>query len=139
MSRRLEKITRTIRDVVSNVIENHLSDPRIRGMSSITHIELAADLSAAKIYLSILCDSRKDQELTCKAINNAKGFIRTRLASILTTRSCPALSFYLDDSLKKGIETIRILDQLQEEQIEKKAMESEEIEQELTVEDTDEE
>ena len=77
MSRRQEKITRTIRDVVSNVIENQLSDPRIRGMSSITHIELAADLSAAKIYLSILCDTKKDQELTCGAINNAKGFFGT--------------------------------------------------------------
>ena len=112
MSRRLEKISRTIRDVVSDVIQNQLADPRISGMVSITRVDLAADLSVAKIYLSIIGADRKHQELSCRAVSNAGGFIRTRLASVLTTRTCPALDFHLDDSLKKGFETTQLLDKL---------------------------
>jgi len=119
MSRRLEKISRTIRDVVSDVIQNQLSDPRISGMISITRVDLAADLSMAKIYLSIIGTDRKRQQLSCKAISNASGFIRTRLASVLTTRTCPALDFHLDDSLKKGFEITQLLDKLAAERNDK--------------------
>ena len=112
MSRRIEKLSRTIRDVVSDVIQNQLSDPRIRGMVSITRVELASDLSLAKIYLSVIGVDSKHQELSCKAVISAGGFIRTRLASVLTTRTCPSLEFHLDDSLKKGFGITQLLDKL---------------------------
>ena len=112
MSRRLEKISRTIRDVVSDAIQNQLSDPRIKGLVSVTHIDLAADMSLAKVYLSIIGTDSNNQQLSCKAISNASGFIRTKLASVLTTRNCPALEFHLDDSLKKGFEITQLLDKL---------------------------
>ena len=119
MSRRLEKLSRTIRDVVSEVIQSQLSDPRIRGMVSITRVELAGDLSVAKVYLSVIGVDSKDQQLSCKAIISASGFIRTRLASVLTTRTCPSLDFHLDDSLKKGFEITQLLDKLAAERNDK--------------------
>ena len=112
MNRRLEKITRTVRDVISDAIQNHLADPRIQGLVSITRVDLAPDLSVARIYLSIMGVDEKKQKLCCETITRASGFIRSRLAGALTTRNCPALKFILDDSIKRGFEITRMLDKL---------------------------
>lgn len=124
MSRRMEKITRTIRDVVSEVIQNQLSDPRITGMVSVMRVEVTGDLSVAKIFLSILGVDEKHQKLSCRAIRNGTGFIRTRLAAVLTTRTCPELHFILDDSLKKGFEITQLIDKLAAERIESESIEA---------------
>jgi len=118
MNRRIEKLTRTVRDVISDQIQNHLSDPRIKGLVSVTRVELAADMSMAKIYLSVVGVEPNQEKLTFEAIQNATGFMRSHLAKILTTRICPALNFYLDDSIKKSFEVCHILDQLELERIE---------------------
>ena len=117
MSRRLEKVSRTIRDTVSEVIQNQLSDPRIRGLISVTRIKVAADFSTAHVYLSIIGVETKQQQLTTQAIQHAAGFIQSRLANVLSTRSCPTLSFTLDDSLKKSSEVLNIINQLSKEYI----------------------
>jgi len=117
MSRRLEKVSRTIRDTVSEVIQNQLSDPRIRGLISVTRVKVAADFSTAHIYLSIIGIDTKQQQLSTQAIQHAAGFIQSRLASVLSTRSCPILNFTLDDSLKKGSEVLNIINQLAAENV----------------------
>ncbi len=119
MNRRIEKLTRTVRDVISDLIQNHLSDPRIKGLVGVTRVELAHDLSVAKIYLSIAGVEPVQEKLTFEAVKNATGFMRTHLSKILTTRVCPALNFYLDDSIKKSFEVSQILDRLEYERIEK--------------------
>ncbi len=116
MSRRIEKLTRTIRDIVSDTIQNHLSDPRILALTSVTRVELAPDLSLAKIYLSMFDPAGTKRDLCLQAINNATGFVRTRLAGSLKTRICPALVFYHDESIQKGREIERLLDQIAQEQ-----------------------
>lgn len=117
MSRRIEKLTRTIRDVISDSIQNHLSDPRIKGLVSVTRVELAPDLSVAKIFISVVGVEEKQQQLSFEAVKNASGFMRSHLAKILTTRICPALVFHLDNSLKKGFEVCQILNRLADERL----------------------
>ena len=117
MSRRLEKVSRTIRDTVSEVIQSQLSDPRIRGLISVTRVKVAADFGTAHIYLSIIGIDTKQQQLSTQAIQHAAGFIQSRLASVLSTRSCPILNFTLDDSLKKGSEVLNIINQLAAENV----------------------
>lgn len=125
MSRRLEKVSRTIRDTVSEVIQSQLSDPRIRGLISVTRVKVAADFSTAHIYLSIIGIDTKQQQLSVQAIQHAAGFIQSRLASVLTTRSCPILNFTLDDSLKKSSEVLNIISQLAAENVHLSSQEDE--------------
>jgi len=112
MSQRVEKITRIIRDTVSEVIQNHLSDPRIKGLISVTRVDLAGDLRTARVYLSVLGATEKQQEQSIYAISHASGYIQSFLAKALTIRSCPLLTFYPDSSLKKGFEVVQIIDRL---------------------------
>ena len=101
--------------MISDLIQNQLSDPRVKGLVSVTRVEVAPDLSLAKIYLSVAGVEEAQEKLTFDAVQNATGFMRSHLAKILTTRTCPALKFYQDDSLKKGFEVCQILDRLADE------------------------
>lgn len=116
--KRLEKVSKIIRSTISDVIQNDLSDPRVRGMVSVTRVELAADLRSGRVYLSILGLDETGSQLCFKGIEHAKGYIQSRLASNLTMKSCPVLSFYLDDSLKKGFKMLQLLDEVAAENAE---------------------
>ena len=125
-SRRLEKVSRTIRNTVSEVIQNHLSDPRITGLISVTRVQASPDLRLAKVYLSVVGADSKQADLTLQAVKHARGYIQSRLADNLSMRSCPKLDFYLDDSIKKGFEISHILDKIAAENAERASVETSE-------------
>jgi len=114
-SRRLEKIAHAIQSILGPMLQNQISDPRVNGLISITRVEVSADLSIAKIYLSILGLDDKHQQLALQGITHAGGFLRRKLSDQLTMRTCPFLRFYLDSSLKKEQEILQILHQVASE------------------------
>ena len=124
-TRRQEKVSRTIRNTVSEVIQNELSDPRVQGLVSITRVDTSPDLRNARVYLSMLGVGEKQQELSLQGIRHARGYIQSRLASRLTMKSCPTLSFFLDDSLKKGFEITQLIDRATSESSGRKDFQSE--------------
>ena len=81
-------------------------------MISVTRVETAADMQNAHVYLSMIGVDERQQQLSLRGIRHAKGFIQSLLADRLTTRTCPTLVFHLDDSLKKGIEIGKLIDQV---------------------------
>jgi ribosome-binding factor A len=111
-SRRLEKISKIIQTTVSEVIQNHLSDPRITGLIGVTRVQVSPDLRLARVFLSVVGTDPKQEGLTLQAVKHARGYIQTRLADTLTTRTCPRLDFQLDESIKKGFVISHILDQI---------------------------
>ena len=118
-SRRLERANNIVRQTVSDAIQNHLSDPRIRGLISVTRVQTSADMHTAHVYLSMLGIDEREQKLSLRGIRHAKGYIQSLLAARLTTKTCPTLSFHLDDSLKKGFEIGKLIDQVTSEMAER--------------------
>ena len=111
-TRRLEKVSKVIRNTVSEVIQNELSDPRIKGLVSVTRVELSADLRKARVYLSVLGVDDRGQQLCLHGIEHAGGHIQARLARQMATKVCPILRFFLDDSLKKTVEILQLINQV---------------------------
>jgi ribosome-binding factor A len=118
-TRRQEKVARIVRQVVSDAIANHLSDPRITGFVTVTRVEMAADLRAADVYLSIfetettrLDRDKADDEYgkTFDAIKHAKSRIQAMLANRLQSKFCPVLRFRTDKQLKNTLDTINLID-----------------------------
>ncbi len=116
MSRRSERIGEAIRSELARLLHEEVTDPRI-GLVTLTRIDVAPDLSHAKIYWSCL-DALPGAEPTATAaredeaargLASAAGFLRTRLARALTTRKVPELRFVHDGSLAAGAETLRLL------------------------------
>ena len=106
---RIEKVASVVRQIVSDTIRDRLQDPRVSSMTSVTRVEVSPDLDWARVHVSIL-GSAAVQKTTMAALTSAAGYIQGILARSLHTRQCPRLVFLLDDSLKRGTEVMRIID-----------------------------
>lgn len=99
MSIRTDKIASVIRHAVQDVISRGLGDPRIRGLVSITRVDITDDLTEAKVYVSIL--PARFEDLTMHGLQDAAGHIQHAIGPAVTARRLPHLRFIKDDSLKK--------------------------------------
>lgn len=98
-----------VRNVVAEAIQRRLNDPRIEPLTSITRVEITPDLTLARVYVSVMApDARR--RLTVTALARAAGRIRTLLADHLTMRTIPRVEFHLDDSVRRGLETLAAID-----------------------------
>jgi len=114
-SRRQEKIARLIRESVSDTITNHLSDPRIEGLVSVTDVEISADLREAEVSLSIFACDEAAQQRTFEAIVHASRRIQAFLGKCITSRYCPQLRFCRDTRMKKTLETLNLIEEVARE------------------------
>jgi ribosome-binding factor A len=123
-TRRQEKAARVIKEAVSDAVANHLSDPRIEGFVSVTRVEVAPDLRTADVYLSIFGgNDDAAQERTYEAITHARSKIQSLLAGAMQSKFCPVLRFQKDESFKKAMETLKLIDQTRSEREKKDSAE----------------
>lgn len=107
-SHRSLRMAEAIREVVSSAILFEVADPRINSVTVI-NVELSRDLHNATIYVSIM-GTPSEQTRTMAGLKHATGFFQSRVAARLQTRFTPALTFKLDQSVKKSIEISRLID-----------------------------
>jgi ribosome-binding factor A len=115
---RLARVASVIREVAANTILFELRDPRVKNVT-VTRAEVAADLQHAKVYVSVM-GTDAEQRAALKGLQNAAGFIQSKLADRLLTRFLPLLTFVADDGPKKSIEVARILAEEKKRDEEKK-------------------
>jgi ribosome-binding factor A len=106
-SRRLLKAAEAIREVVGMAILTDLQDPRVRDVT-VTSVEVAPDMRQAKVYVSVMGNEAK-QNLSLRGLQNAAGFLQSKVARRIDTRYTPKLLFVLDQGVKKSIEVAQIL------------------------------
>jgi len=107
---RPERVAHIVRAVVSNAISHKLSDPRIEPLSSVTRVEVSRDLEHVKIFVSVMGDASVRRR-TMAGLNSAAGLVRRLVARQLPIRHCPQLSFQLDESIQRAVETIQLIDE----------------------------
>lgn len=110
MSVKLERITQIVRKEISDIIQFSLKDPSI-GFITVTDVEVTNDLSYAKIYVSFLGKAER-KEAGLRALESAKGFMRSELGKRMSTYKVPQLIFLLDDSIEKGNRIDSIIDSI---------------------------
>ena len=125
-SRRQEKVARQIKEIVSDSIANHLSDPRIEGFISVTKVEMPSGLRIADVYLTIFNVSGSAMSKTFEAVKSSRGRIQSMLADRLASRYCPHLNFHLDEGFKKTLDTMSIIDEISKETSEKDSVDGQE-------------
>jgi ribosome-binding factor A len=106
---RLARVAEAIREVASETILFELQDPRVKGVT-VTRAEVSGDLQHAKVYVSIM-GTPQEQKLTMHGLRHATGFVQAKLAKRLQTRYTPALTFVLDEGVKKSIEMTRLINE----------------------------
>jgi len=104
---RLARVAEVVREVAASTILFDLRDPRVKNVT-VTRAEVSADLQHAKVFVSVM-GSQKQQRDAMYGLNNAAGFIQSKLADRLMPRFLPVLLFVEDIGVKKSIEVMRIL------------------------------
>ena len=105
--KRLESI---IRKDVSDIVQFDLKDPKV-GFVTITDVGVSNDHSYAKVYCQFLGKEER-AEAGLKALNRAKGFIRSELSQRLDIRRTPELTFVKDETEEKGRRIDEIIEEI---------------------------
>jgi len=105
----LKRLESQIRFLISDALQNRLSDPRLEQIASVMRVEVSPDLSFADIYISVMGSSGQ-QKAYLRALQGAHGKLQSLVAKPLRTRVCPTLRFFLDQSIKKSLETGQLID-----------------------------
>ena len=109
--RRRERLASLIEEVVSELLQRHIKDPRVHGLVSITRVEVSQDISHARIHVSVM-GTEEERRDTMRALEHATGFVRSRLGDELTIRHVPEVQFVLDRSIEEGDRVLSILNSL---------------------------
>ncbi len=109
MSRRTERIGEQIRAELARLLHEETTDPRI-GFVTLTQVDVAPDLSNARVYWSAVKSKDSDDLSSSEAgLESAAGFLRHRLARVLGLKRVPELRFHYDASLAQGEATLSLL------------------------------
>lgn len=111
MSIKLERISDMLVEQISYVIATEVKNRDIQFVT-VTDCKVASDLSYAKVYVTVLDESKK--ESTIKALNSAKGFIRNQLFDRIQIRYIPELEFVYDDSIAYGQNIEKVIKEIHE-------------------------
>ena len=101
-SRRTSRVNEQIRDEISDLIRNSLSDPRLAEIVSVTEVDVTPDFRSARVYVSTFGDEEAKKS-TLVALEAASSFLRRELKPRLNMRAIPMLTFIRDDSLESGM------------------------------------
>lgn len=95
---------------LSEIIAFELKDPRV-GMITITEVQVTPDYAHAKVFFTMLKDSKEEVKNTVEGLSKAAGFMRGQLGKRLHIHTLPQLHFVHDSSTARGMELSALIDQ----------------------------
>ena len=122
-SRRVERISKLLKEVISTVILNEVSDPRM-GFVTVTRVKLSGDLRHAVIFYSVV-GSEGDRSKTAHALEHARGHVQTQIAGAMQTRVTPIIRFVYDEAIEGSVRVSQLLSEIEAERGEDEAGELE--------------
>lgn len=113
MSVRTDRVNSTLRRALQDAIARGINDPRVRGLITVTSVEVSPDLRTAIVRVSVLPESAQD--LTLHGLSSASGMLRRQIGESVRMRRVPDLTFQLDDSLKRQARVLSAIAKAREE------------------------
>jgi ribosome-binding factor A len=107
---RVARMAEEIRAQVSDIVQHHLSDPRLSWVS-VVRVEMSSDLHYAKIFISVI-GSEESQEQSLRVLGRARGAVRAELGRRLRLRKVPEITFLADQTIAYGVRIQGILHEL---------------------------
>lgn len=105
-----ERLEKMVANCLAEILREESKNPLLKFVS-VTKVAITKDLGLATIWYTVMGD--KDEiNATSKALENAKGFLRSELASKIQVRKMPELRFKYDESIAYGNHIEEILAKL---------------------------
>ncbi len=108
---RMKRVESLIRDKVSSLIMmGEVKDPRVDSTITLTRVKVAGDLASARVWVSSFGGEEATRRAV-KGLNNAAGFIQSRLGREIHMRNTPKLYFSADNSVRDGLAVNKLIDE----------------------------
>lgn len=110
---KIERLNHTFMEEISSILMNEIKDENIKFVT-ITGVDITNDLSYAKVYFTVLDDTKKDE--TLRSLNKASHFIRGKISEKVEIRHTPELKFLYDESIEYGNHIEKIIEEIHKEE-----------------------
>lgn len=97
--RRSDRVAGSLRRELAQIIQVEIKDPEV-GFIGLSDVEVTRDLAHAKVYVTVFEPEKAESSI--KALNQAAGFLRSRLGQAMRIRAVPELHFHHDASVETG-------------------------------------
>jgi ribosome-binding factor A len=104
---RMRRVDEAIRQVIGDALAGELKDPRV-GFVTVTAVHTSADLSHARVYVSVLGDAEQRED-SLAGLRSAHGFLQGRVAQELALKRTPTLEFEYDDTTDRALRLQELL------------------------------
>ncbi|MDR0387557.1 MAG: 30S ribosome-binding factor RbfA [Treponema sp.] len=109
---RLERVGRLIQEKIGSlIVEGQIKDPRVDTFLSITRVRVSGDFTYADVYVSSFKTPRGIAK-GIEGLQNAAGFIQSRLAKEVRLRQTPRLRFFEDSGMRESFDLIKKIEGL---------------------------
>ncbi len=98
--RTIARLAARIQERAAYCLQFEVNDPRA-SFITVTRVELTPDLSAGKIFYSVL-GSEADKTKAQHMLESAAGFIQRQVARVLEMRRMPHLKWVYDESMQRA-------------------------------------
>ena len=114
-NRRPDRVAEAIREEVARFLAEDAKDPRIRGLVTVTAVEVTRDLRHAKVFVSVL-GSEAERSATFDGLASTAAHLRARLGRALRLRLAPEVVFHEDQSVARAARIESLLEGIRQEQ-----------------------
>ncbi len=113
-NRRPDRVSEAIREEVARFLTDGVKDPRVRGLVTVTGVEITRDLRHAKVFVSVLGDEAARRE-TLDGLEAMAGHLRGHIGRALRLRSAPEIAFKYDQSVTYAARIETLLEQVRQQ------------------------
>jgi len=103
----MRRVDEAIRQVIGDALAGEVKDPRV-GFVTVTDVSTSADLSHARVYVSVLGDAAQ-REQSLAGLRSAHGFLQKYIARELGLKRTPTLEFSYDDTTDRALRLEQLL------------------------------
>lgn len=114
-NRRPDRVAEAIREEVATYLTEGVKDPRVRGMVTVTGVDVTRDLRHAKVFVSVLGDDAERAD-TMAGLAGMAAHLRGHVGRALRLRSAPELSFRYDQSVTNAARIETLLEQIKQQE-----------------------
>ena len=105
---RKHRVAAEMQRILNELLLSEVKDPRLSG-ARVSEVEVSGDLSLATVYFSTLALDEDPANIK-QGFEQARGFLRTRVASGLQLRRVPELRFRHDATPRRAADLKRLID-----------------------------
>lgn len=104
---RNQRVADQIQRDLAELIPREIRDPKV-GLITLQGVELTTDMAHAKIFFTVL---GAEPEVALAALREKAGYLHSLLFKRLHIHTVPTLHFHHDESVARGVEMSRLIDQ----------------------------